>query len=99
MKAKLVDRGSYGELFVEGRIDSNNSSELEGALKQLAERFDNLTLDFSKLEYISSAGLRALLIGHKLLLKKDGELRVKNVSPLIMEVFEMTGFAGMFKVE
>jgi anti-sigma B factor antagonist len=49
----------------------------------------------AQLEYISSAGLRVLKLLYMALRKKDGELEIKNANKLVMEVFEMTGFAGL----
>ena len=55
-------------------------------------------LDFSNLEYISSAGLRVLLSSHKKFAKLDG-MKVKNVKEAVMEIFEITGFADILVIE
>ena len=52
-----------------------------------------------KLEYISSAGLRVLKKTHMAMNKKEGTLLLKNVNSMVMEVFEMTGFAGLLHFE
>ena len=59
---------------------------------------DELTLDFAKLEYISSAGLRVLLAAQKVMGKKGG-MKLHNVCPEIMEVFEITGFSDILTIE
>ena len=59
---------------------------------------DSLTLDFSKLEYISSAGLRVLLSAHKVMSAKGG-MKVTNVNEIVQEVFEVTGFADILNIE
>ena len=59
---------------------------------------DSLTLDFSKLDYISSAGLRVLLTAHKTMAAKNG-LKITNVNEVVQEVFEVTGFADILTIE
>lgn len=99
MTIKLVNRAPEAELLMEGRLDSNTAPDAEEAFRQTAERFDRIVLNFSELEYLSSAGLRALKNLHMTMKKKDGELVLTNVNKMIMEVFEMTGFAGLLKFE
>ena len=79
-------------VFVEGRVDTTTSPELGKALDDLVPETDELTLDMEKLIYISSAGLRVLLAAHKSMSKKGGFLQIKNITPEIMEIFEITGF-------
>ena len=95
MHIKLINRGEEGELLLEGRLDSSTAPEVEGIAIQMAERFDTVILNMAQLEYISSAGLRILKLLYMALRKKNGELAVKNANKLVMEVFEMTGFAGL----
>ena len=63
------------------------------------ERFDRVVLNLQQLDYISSAGLRVIKIIHMGMKKKDGELVLINVQKMVMEVFEMVGFAGLLKFE
>ena len=98
MNIKLINRESTGELILDGRIDSVTSPEAEKIFLQVVERFDKLVLDFGKVEYISSAGLRVLKKTHMAMVKKGGVLEIKNVNKLVMEVFEMTGFAGLLRI-
>ena len=97
MHIKLINRGTEGEVLLEGRLDTNTSPEAEKVLLQLAERFERLTLNFTELTYISSAGLRVLKRLYSAMAKKDGEVVLKNVSKMVMEVFEMTGFVSLFR--
>ncbi len=62
------------------------------------EGAETLMLDFSKLEYISSAGLRVLLSAHKIMSKKGG-MKITNVNEIVREVFEATGFADILTIE
>ena len=54
--------------------------------------------DLGQLEYISSAGLRVLLAAQKIM-NKQGTMVVKNVKPMIMEIFEVTGFDSILTIE
>ena len=90
--------GNALEIAVEGRLDTMTAPELEKELNQSLSGADSLTLDFSKLEYISSAGLRVLLSAHKMMNNKGG-MKVTNVNEIVQEVFEVTGFADILNIE
>ena len=90
--------GSALEIALEGRLDTMTAPELEAELNQSMGNADSLTLDFSKLEYISSAGLRVLLSAHKAMSAKGG-MKVTNVNEIVQEVFEVTGFADILNIE
>ena len=90
--------GTALEIALEGRLDTMTAPELEAELNQSMGNADSLTLDFSKLEYISSAGLRVLLSAHKAMSAKGG-LKVTNVNEIVREVFEVTGFADILTIE
>ena len=85
-------------LALEGRLDTVPSPELEAALKASMAGADSLVLDFAKLDYISSAGLRVLLTAHKAMSAKGG-MKVKNVNEIVREVFDVTGFADILTIE
>lgn len=85
-------------LELEGRLDTTTASELEAELKHSIGEIKELEFDFSKLEYISSAGLRVLLIAQKVM-NKQGSMIIKNVKSSIMEVFEVTGFVDILTIE
>lgn len=97
MHIKLINRGTEGEVMLEGRLDTNTSPEAEKVLLGLAERFEKLTLNFSELTYISSAGLRVMKRLYSAMAPKNGEIVLKNVNKMVMEVFEMTGFVSLFR--
>ena len=99
MNIKLINRGTEGELLLEGRLDSVTAPEAEVVFHQVAERFDKIVLNLAQLEYISSAGLRTLKRLHMAMKKKGGSLVLTNVRKMVMEVFEMTGFAGLLTFE
>lgn len=80
-----------------GRLDTTTAPELETALKELGG-VEKLVLEFKNLEYISSAGLRVLL-GAQKTMNKQGSMVLRNVNDVIMEVFEVTGFADILTIE
>ena len=94
---KTLD-GKTLNVALEGRLDTVTAPELEASLREDLEKADNLVLDFGKLEYISSAGLRVLLYAHKSMAGKGG-MKVTNVNEIVNEVFEVTGFSDILTIE
>lgn len=90
--------GTNLEIALEGRLDTTTAPELEAELNQSMPGAESLTLDFAKLEYISSAGLRVLLSAHKVMAQKGG-MKVIRANEIVMEVFEVTGFADILTIE
>ena len=90
--------GSALKIALEGRLDTMTAPELEAELNQSLGNAESLTLDFSKLDYISSAGLRVLLTAHKAMVAKGG-MKITNVNEIVQEVFEVTGFADILTIE
>lgn len=82
-------------LKIIGRLDTVTAPELDNEINEL--NVNELILDFEKLDYISSAGLRVLLTTHKKYIKKV--MKIINVNESVMEVFEMTGFADILNIE
>lgn len=85
-------------LKLRGRLDTSTAPELEGELKTCLEGVQSLTLDLKELEYISSAGLRVLLSAQKVM-KKQGSMVVRNVNPIVRDVFDITGFSDFLTIE
>ena len=84
---------------VEGKIDTLTAPELEAAIDGGLEGVDRLVFDFAKLDYTSSAGLRVLLRAQQTMDGKDGEMTVRNVNDMVMEIFEETGFTNILDIE
>lgn len=84
---------------LEGRLDTVTAVELERELAGTLPGVTELKLDFEKLDYISSAGLRVLLSAQKQMTAKDGTMTVCHVNEAIMEIFEVTGFADILRIE
>ena len=90
--------GTALEIALAGRLDTMTAPELEAELNKDLGSADSLTLDFGKLDYISSAGLRVLLTAHKAMAAKGG-MKICNVNEVVQEVFEVTGFADILTIE
>jgi anti-sigma B factor antagonist len=83
---------------LEGRLDTTTAPQLEEELKTGLEGVTDLVIDLSKLEYVSSAGLRVLLSAFKTMRNK-GKMKVTNANELVKEVFEVTGFSDFLPIE
>ena len=81
-----------------GRLDTTTAPALDQTINEDMGDIKNLVLDLKGLEYISSAGLRVLL-GAQKKMQKIGSMKLKNVCPEVMDVFEMTGFADILVIE
>ena len=99
MKVDLIKHGADAELKLNGYIDATNANDVDKILSDVVAQFDNVTLDMTKLEYVSSAGLRAFKHAYMDLRRKGGTLSARNVSKAVMEVFELTGFTRLFKFD
>ena len=82
----------------EGRLDTLSSPELDELLKKNYPAISGLVVDCSKLDYVSSAGLRVFLSAMRTLKEKEG-VRILNANPLVMEVFKVTGMIDVFRFE
>jgi fatty-acyl-CoA synthase len=97
MKINIYDEDADAvKISVSGRIDSNTYQELQNAVNEADYSKGSLIFDFKDVEYISSAGLRVLLSARKKI--GAGSMKVINVSSIVFETFEMTGFDSIFDV-
>lgn len=85
-------------LSVAGRLETATAPQLEEVLINSLEGITALTFDFHELEYISSAGLRVVLLAVKKM-KRYGLPVVKGANEIVKEVFEVTGFSDFLKIE
>jgi anti-sigma B factor antagonist len=86
-------------LEFKGKLDTQTSPDAQTRLTQLIEEGETkILVNFEKLDYISSAGLRVLLVAAKQLKTADGELRICSLNEVVKEVFEISGFTTIFKV-
>lgn len=97
---KIIKNQNGGSLTIalEGRLDTSTAPELEQAIKGSLDGVTELVMDFARLDYISSAGLRVLLSARKTM-SKQGSMKVIHVNEMVMEVFEVTGFSDILTIE
>ena len=98
MEIKKNQSGNSLVINVIGRLDAATAPQREKELNSSLEGIKNLTLDFSQLEYVSSAGLCVLLVTQKRM-NKQGSMTIKNVSNEVKEVLDMTGFINFLNIE
>jgi anti-anti-sigma factor len=100
MKVTITQNANVVEATIEGRLDTVTSSEFE---KQLAPFYQTpgieLILDCNAMEYISSAGLRVVLIAHKSITANGGRFVVSNLCKEVRSVFDMTGFSRILIIK
>lgn len=91
MKIKLNKDAQTLTVFIEGSIDTVTAPELEKELKANWDGITELVLDFTSVDYISSAGLRVVMAADQHM-EDSGSMMIKNVNDDVKDVFEMTGF-------
>lgn len=98
MTIQQIKNGNALTIVLEGRLDTMTAPELEETLKTALEGVEELTFDFDKLDYISSAGLRVLLAAQKTM-NLQGSMKVIHINEIILEIFEVTGFSDILTIE
>lgn len=83
---------------LEGRLDTTTSPDLEKSLQESLPGVTELVMDFEKLDYISSAGLRVMLATQKIM-NRQGDMKLCRVKDVIMEILEVTGFTDILTIE
>ena len=90
--------GAKLTVTAEGKLGTTSAPELENAVKNNIKGVTELIFDFEKLEYMASAGLRVLLSAAKVM-KKQGSMKIINVTEPVMDVFTFTGMADVMDIE
>ena len=98
MTIEIKKTGTATVIEIAGRLDTTTAPVLDKTICEDISENSDLTLDLKNLEYISSAGLRVLLSAQKRM-QKSGSMKLRNVCEEVMDVFEMTGFADIFRKE
>ena len=91
--------GNVIELVISGRLDTATAPELEAKLKQVPRETQTLYLNLSNIQYISSAGLRVVLLAHKLMLPIGGKMIIRQPSVFCKQVLSATGMDSILTVE
>lgn len=100
MTIKLIKRSEKSALLqLEGRLDTNSAPSAQDAFLKVASEYAEIELDFSNLAYISSAGLRSILMLQKQVNRTGGSMCLTNVSSSVAEVFDITGFSSILTIK
>ena len=99
MIVRLLDRGDVGELLLEGSLEDQCTQETEQIFDRMAERFSHIVLNLALLTHVSPGSLRAIKKLNMKMRQKGGTLVLRNVHPSVMEVLEVTGYAGVLSIE
>lgn len=99
MEAKFNKQDSTLTVAISGNIDTVTAPELDAQLQENLSGIKDLILDFAAVDYISSAGLRVVLMANQQMEDVDGNMTVKNVNDDVRDVFEMTGFDSLLNLE
>ena len=95
-----IKHGTETVICLSGQLDTLSSPDLEKEITNILEgNAQNVVLDGGKLTYISSAGLRLLLILQKKMSQKGGTFVLRNIQDSIMEIFKITGFSSLLTIE
>ncbi len=86
-------------ITLKGELNSATAPELEDVVKDSLYGIKTLIFEFKELNYISSAGLRILLVAQKTLEKNNGRMIVRHPNESVMDVFEITGFKNVLEFE
>ena len=87
------------KIAASGRLDTNTSIQLENLIKERSPNVTSLILDLSGIEYISSAGLRVVLLAHKTMLAYGGKMTVQSPSEFCTQVFQATGMESVLNIQ
>lgn len=98
MKITKLQEGTSLTVAPEGRLDTLTAPELENVFKTGLDGIETLTLNFEKLDYISSAGLRVLLSAQKTM-NAQGSMKITHANEIVREIFDVTGFSDILTVE
>ena len=98
MQIDQLKEGTTLTMKVSGRLDTMTAPQLENEITGHLDGITEFIMDFSDLEYISSAGLRVLLVTTKMM-KEKGRFVIRNINETVKEIFEVTGFMDILNVE
>lgn len=96
----IVKKQTGNELLIElsGSLDTMTAPELDKVIRESLNDVKSLVFDFSKVDYVSSAGLRVLLVAYKVM-QQQGTMVLRHVNSDIMDVFSITGFIEFLQIE
>jgi len=98
MNVNIKTDGNIVIISIEGSIDSKTAGDLQSQIMEKVSETNNVLLDLTKVDYVSSAGLRVLLMIYRQIKSKNGKVILVGVSEEIRDVMSMTGFINFFEI-
>ncbi len=98
MNIKQQEKGDATILELEGSIDSKTTAEIQSKIMEVALTTQKMVLVFSEVSFVSSAGLRLLLMIYRQVTSRSGKVILVDVSEEIRDIMEMTGFINFFEI-
>lgn len=99
MDIEMIIDGTKAIFNLDGRLNVQTAPELEAAISGAPEDITDYDIDLAKVPYVSSAGLRVFVAADKRAAQRGGTMRLLHPCDEVMDVFEMTGFADVLKIE
>lgn len=98
MNIEQKREGASLTLSLEGRLDTNTAPQLEAVVKAELDGITEVVMDFEKVSYLSSAGLRVLLMAQKRM-NSQGSMVIRHVNKTVHDIFELTGFLNILTIK
>jgi len=98
MQTNVVAGEGYSVIQLIGKLDSDTAVKVDAVFTETMASQTNLLLDLAKLKYISSAGLRILLLAAKRVQQKSGRIVLFSLQSNVKEIFDISGFSSMFTI-
>ena len=93
---KTIENGVLN-VTLQGRLDTTTAPQLEERLQSVGGDITEIVFDFTSLSYISSAGLRTILLANEII-GDDGVITVRGANPMVADIFDTTGFSSMLNM-
>ncbi|MBQ2221078.1 MAG: STAS domain-containing protein [Acidaminococcaceae bacterium] len=99
MEIRKEKNGNALILHLSGKLAIKEAQVLDQVVRTELSGITDLTLDMTEVPYISSAGLRVLIIAQNMMDEVGGTLTITHVSEMVGSVLELTGFSDFMKIE
>lgn len=99
MDIKIRESGNIRIVDLAGRLDTGTSSEAEASISQLLQAGHNkIVINLGAIDYVSSSGLRVLLVTAKKLSAMSGKMKICKPNPVVREILDISGFSTILDV-
>ena len=99
MKVTINKQNEKTLVVLDGRIDSTNADQFQQDIASLMEgEKPDIDIDCTNMTYTSSQGLRVFLLLQKSVMARDGKMVLRNMNPMVKEVFDITGFTNIITI-